>query len=660
MSWPIRILHLEDSRIDRELIAGLMKRAGIECEIAAVETRVEFTRALYENPCHLILADFALPSFDGFAALDLARRLTPLTPFIFVSGVIGEELAVEALKKGATDYVLKNHLDRLAPAVQRALKEAAGRRHLGEAQEALHKSEERFRLLVQSIRDYAIYVVDPGGMVVSWNSGAEHIFGYCEREAIGLSVRGFFRPEDVQDLGYERLIHTAEEKGRTEQQLWQVRKGGTSFWANLILTPLPGTHGFAVITEDITEHPRGLQALERSRQERARIQEKFLSHVSHELRTPLTTIVDFASLLNEGIAGAISQEQKQYLEIVLRASNQLAIMVNSLLDLTRTDWHRLPMTQECVQVEKLIAEVCEVFAGTAAAKNIELRNLTPASLPMAFVDPLRITEVITNLVDNAIKYSPAGTAVEVTAEHIDLEPEFVRISVSDKGPGVPPEHQSRIFERFFRVSEAPNSHSGGLGLGLYISREIVRAHGGKLSLAFKGGPGSTFHFTVPVFKLERLLTPIVSPRNLAAGAVAVITVRTPDMPNCTAVDHGRYLRSVRALVRRCTHKSSDLILPPMDVDGRPGLHIVAMTTESGVPAIASRIQQELSASLELQPLKGRFEVSRQVLDLSDLDLENISQAVQQLATRVASAIGFPSETGERYERPQEQSVGDRR
>jgi len=179
-------------------------------------------------------------------------------------------------------------------------------------------------------------------------------------------------------------------------------------------------------------------------------------------------------------------------------------------------------------------------------------------------------------------------------------------------------------------------------------------------LAFKGGPGSTFHFTVPVFKLERLLTPIVSPRNLAAGAVAVITVRTPDMPNCTAVDHGRYLRSVRALVRRCTHKSSDLILPPMDVDGRPGLHIVAMTTESGVPAIASRIQQELSASLELQPLKGRFEVSRQVLDLSDLDLENISQAVQQLATRVASAIGFPSETGERYERPQEQSVGDRR
>ena len=150
-------------------------------------------------------------------------------------------------------------------------------------------------------------------------------------------MRGFFRPEDVQDFGYERLVHTAEEKGRTEQELWQVRKGGTCFWANLILTPLPGIHGFAVITQDITERQRGAQALERSRQERARMQEKFLSHISHELRTPLTTIVDFTSLLTEGTAGAISQEQKQYLEIVLRASNQL-VHDRMLVNMSEEDW----------------------------------------------------------------------------------------------------------------------------------------------------------------------------------------------------------------------------------------------------------------------------------------------------------------------------------
>ena len=264
---------------------------------------------------------------------------------------------------------------------------------------------------------------------------------------------------------------------------------------------------------------------------------------------------------------------------------------------------------------------------------------------------------MTNLVDNAIKYSPVGTQVEIAAERCEQDPEFVRISVSDDGPGIDPQHRSRIFEQFFRVSESPDSHPGGLGLGLYISREIVKAHGGELSLSAREGGGSTFHFTVPVFLLERLLTPIASPRNLAAQTVAVITVKTPEMPNCSS-DQGRYMRSVRSVVRRCTHESSDLILPVMVVDGRPGLHIVAFTTKDGGPSIATRAQQELDASLELQPLEGQFEVSCQVLDMSDTDLENIPQAVQNLANQVAVAIGLPSETGEQRERPQEQSVGD--
>ncbi len=657
MSWPIRILHLEDNCIDRELIAALLKKGGIECEITAVDTRAEFTEALYENPCHLILADYALPAFDGFAALNLARQLSPRTPFILVSGVLGEELAVEALKNGATDYVLKTHLERLVPAVRRALKEAAERHRLLETQAALYKSEERFRLLVQSIRDYAIYLVDPGGMVVSWNLGAESIFGYSEQEAIGMMVRGFFRTEDVTEHGYERLVHMAEEKGRAEQELWQLRKGGTCFWASLILTPLPGVHGFAVITQDITERQRAAQELERSRQERARMQEKFLSHISHELRTPLTTIVDFTSLITEGTAGQISQEQKQYLEIVLRAANRLAIMVNSLLDLTRSDWRRLPVMQECVHIEKLIAEICETFAAAAAAKNIELCNLTPSTLPLVFADPSRIMEVLTNLIDNAIKYSPIGAVVKVMGERDESEPELVRISVSDNGPGIEPQHQAHIFERFFRVSDAPDSHPGGLGLGLYISREIVKAHGGELSLCSQAGPGCTFHFTVPVFLLERILASIVTPRNLAAGTAAVITVKTPAMPNCTAVDQARYLRSVRDTVRRCMHESSDLFLPPMNSEDRPTLHMIAFTANDTAPSIARRIQEELAASLELQPLEGQFEVSSEVLQLSERNLENISQAIAQLARRVGEAIGLPWETGEQDERLQEQSVG---
>ncbi len=660
MAWPIRILHLEDNRNDRELVSELLKEGGVDCEIIAVDTRGEFLQALHENPCQLILADFALPAFDGFSALNLARQIAPRVPFIFLSGVIGEERAVETLKSGATDYVLKNRLERLAPAVQRALQEAAERQRLLEVQEALLKSEERFRLLVQSIQDYAIYLVDPGGMVVSWNGGAQRIFGYSEHEAIGLSMRSFFRRSEAREHCYERLVRMAEEKGRAEQEIWQVRKDGGCFWANLIFTPLPGFHGYAVVAHDITSRQRELQELERSRQERARMQERFLGHISHELRTPLTTIVDFASLIHDGTAGLISDDQQRYLEIVLRAANQLAVMINSLLDLTRTDWRQLPILQECVSVEKLVSEVCQDFAAGAAEKNIQLRNLTSAPLPLAYADPSRVTEVLTNLIDNAIKYSPVGSQVQVVAERSTGESEFLRISVRDNGPGIQPQHQSHVFERFFRASEGTDSHPGGMGLGLYISREIVKAHGGDLQLSFNEAGGSTFHFTIPIFRLERILAPVVSPKNLAAGIAAVITVKTPEMPNCSSVDLRRYMRSVRESVRRCTHENSDLILPLIDVDQRPWVYLVALTKHDGVPWIVRRIREELEASLELQPLEGGFHVSSQVLDLSEYSGEDMAEATRQLARSVAAAIRLPAEAGEHDEHTAEETVASGR
>ncbi len=498
---PIRILHLEDEAGDRELIARLLHSSGLDCAITAVETRDEFLGALQQEDWQLILSDFALPDFDGFSALKLARQLAPQVPFLFVSGVIGEERAVETLKSGATDCVLKSRLERLAPAVRRALQEAEERRRLHETQTALFKSEERFRLLVQGIRDYAIYSVNLEGVVVSWNGGAERIFGYAASEAIGSPVRQFFRQTDLNDHCYERLLRSAEEQGRAQQEIWQVRKGGECFWGEVVLTPLPGINVFAVITHDITERRLSLQERERTRQERARLQERFLSHISHELRTPLTTIVDFSSLLEEGTAGPLLPDQKEYLEIILRASNQLGVMVNSLLDLTRSDWRRLPVMQGCVAMEELIAQVCQNFRASAQGKRIQLRNSTRGPLPSAFADSSRIVEVLTNLIENAIKYSPEGSWVEVAATSTGDAPDFLDIQVRDNGPGIDPKYQGRVFERFFRVSEVPDSHPGGLGLGLFISREIVRAHGGTLWLE-DAGPGCAFHFTVPVFRLE--------------------------------------------------------------------------------------------------------------------------------------------------------------
>ena len=173
MNKELRILVLEDVPADVTLIDHELRQAGIPFQVKRVETREDFSRELEKNPPDLILSDHGLPAFDGFAALAMARSKFPDIPFIFVTGSMGEELAIESLRGGATDYVLKSRMNNLVPAVERALRLAGERAKRREAERELRASEERFRLLVSGVKDYAICMLDPEGKISSWNSGAE-------------------------------------------------------------------------------------------------------------------------------------------------------------------------------------------------------------------------------------------------------------------------------------------------------------------------------------------------------------------------------------------------------------------------------------------------------------------------------------------------------
>ena len=621
----IKVLHLEDNLDDRELVRALLAQGGLVCRFGYAQTRAEFEEALSAESWDIILADYALPSFDGYAALDIARKMAPQTPFLLVTGVLGEEAVVEALKCGATDYVVKQRMERLAAAVTRALAEAEAKRRFQQVQEKLSRSEQRFRLLIESIREYAIYMVDASGAVISWNLGAKRIFGYSEEEMVGTSILPVFSHDGSGEETFARLVNTARRCGHAEEDLGLIRKDGTSFCGTVLFTTVYEVqpHGFAVITRDITERKRAAQELEESRQERAKMQDRFLSHISHELRTPITSIVDFASLILEGMAGTVSPEQQTYLGIVLQAANQLAVMVNSLLDLTRSEWHRLPVSPECVVLKDLIAQVCNSFQAAAASKWISLQYHVPAKLPPALADPARITQMLTNLIDNAIKYGRSEGMVEVTAHYSDEEPDFLRIDVQDDGPGIPAPHVQRIFERFYRVSEGPDTNPGGLGLGLHITRELVRAHGGELRVDSQLGERTTFHFTLPIFSLRRLIRPIISGKNLALGKLALITIALPAMPNCSAVDMGRYLRSVREVLQGCIHTGEDTILPHINIPGlEDKFHVVAFAEAEGASAMMVRFREHLAGSIELLPLEGQFEVSSKLVDFSSWQLDD--------------------------------------
>ncbi len=253
----LRILVLEDVPADVLLVDRELSNGGLKFATKRVDTREEFLFEIEHERPDIILSDHGLPGFDGFTALAVARELCPDTPFIFVTGSMGEELAIDSLRSGATDYVLKTRMSNLVPAVERALRLAQERTKRKQAEKDLHESEERFRLLVSGAKDYAIFMLDLEGKISSWNAGAELVMGHSADEVVGKHFSCFYRPEDREVGRPADDLKSAAENGHHEGEGWRVRKGDAAFWAHVELRALHneegGLRGFTQVTRDATE-----------------------------------------------------------------------------------------------------------------------------------------------------------------------------------------------------------------------------------------------------------------------------------------------------------------------------------------------------------------------------------------------------------------------
>jgi PAS domain S-box-containing protein len=269
----LRILLVEDDPSDATLVERELRKGGLHFTLQRVETEADYRQAL-DHPLDLILSDHDLPTFNGLAALAIAKEKAEDVPFIFVTGSVGEEVAIQSLRDGATDYVRKRRLSALVPAVGRALKAAEERQRRHAAEEAWRRSEERFRMLVEHVSDYAIYMLDAGGHVITWNEGAQRIEGYRAEEIIGQHVSRLFTSEEVAGNKPQRTLELAKKEGRSEEEGWRARKDGTPFWARVILTALRNDlgelYGFSRISQDLTERKRAEENLRRS-EERFRL-----------------------------------------------------------------------------------------------------------------------------------------------------------------------------------------------------------------------------------------------------------------------------------------------------------------------------------------------------------------------------------------------------
>jgi PAS domain S-box-containing protein len=372
------------------------------------------------------------------------------------------------------------------------------------AEEELRESEERFRLMVQGVKDYAIFRLDPHGYVSSWNEGAQRIKGYTAQEIIGRHFSTFYPPDDLAAGKPAWELEVAEREGRIEDEGWRIRKDGTRFWANVVITAMRNARGelvgFAKVTRDLTERREAeLRALESTRRaaeaEAAnRAKSDFLAAMSHELRTPLNAIGGYVELLEIGIGGDVSEVQQDYLGKIQRSQRHLLTIINDLLNFSRLEAGQIEYEQGRVPLGESIRTVLAMVERQAAEKEIVLSaGRCPPALA-AWADRARVEQVILNLCTNAVKFTDTGGRVEVRCEDLGRS---VAITVADTGVGIPPDQVERIFEAFVQLGRGLTTQHEGTGLGLAISRDLARGMGGDLVAKSTLGEGSTFTLTLP-------------------------------------------------------------------------------------------------------------------------------------------------------------------
>jgi PAS domain S-box-containing protein len=394
-----------------------------------------------------------------------------------------------------------------------------------------------YSLLVESVQDYAIFVLDAKGNVVSWNPGAQRIKGYEASEIIGRHFSTFYPPEDLGKPPHE--LEVAAAVGRFEDEGWRLRKDGSRFWANVVITALRAPDGelvgFAKVTRDLTERitaqrqavedarrlaaeealrtgaeirARELswlldrlreQAEELARQRAAaesanRTKGEFLAAMSHELRTPLNAIAGYVELLLLGVRGTLNEAQRADLARIQRSQQYLLSLINDILNFSRLEAGAVTYTIEATSVATVVDNVVAMITPQTTTKAIDFRLAEcPPGLVMR-ADASKVEQVLLNPLSNAIKFTPEQGQVTLRCA---IEDGRVLLHVDDTGPGIPLDRQAEIFEPFVQLDRTLQSPREGAGLGLAISRDLARGMGGELTVVSEVGAGSTFTLSLP-------------------------------------------------------------------------------------------------------------------------------------------------------------------
>jgi signal transduction histidine kinase len=373
------------------------------------------------------------------------------------------------------------------------------------------------------------------------------------------------------------------------------------------------------------------------RTQQLKFKDEFLSHVSHELRSPLTAIYQFVTILLDKLVGELNPEQCEYLEIALKNVKQLQSMIDDLLEVTRVQAGKLMIELECTSVSDAISYAVSTLQVAATTKGITLTSEIQALIPTVCADSMRIRQILIILVDNAITFTPVGGAITIQARMADGDPNFVALKISDTGHGINPDVTEQIFERLFQSSDPALAGRKGLGLGLYICKELVTRQGGQISATSEPGQGAVFSLTLPVFSLANLIAPALRVERRSEFPITLVVTevgsRTGWLSDEVRADQSHRIRDV---LQNCLQSDLDILLPKMGFAGAAELFfIVAITDEIGGEAITKRIRGQLEGREHIQEAALTFSVSYRLID--DL-ARGENESIQEFLDRIASLI----------------------
>lgn len=602
----IRLLIIEDCEDDKELLLLHLKRGGFDVECHQVETEEELVKALDTQPWDLIISDYSMPGFDGISALRTVQATDLDIPFILISGAIGEEIAVEAMKAGASDYFMKGNLTRLIPAIKRELKEAKNRAEHRRIEQQRQRLEQ---LVQQSLNE--IYIFDSRTLKFEYaNKSTLRNLGYTHEELLN------FTPLDIKKEYTETRFRLALQplfdgiKQSVVLNTFHQRKDGTEYpvEAHVQFIEEDNRRLLASTVLDLTTHKRSENIILKQKKLakelalNSKYKSEFLANMSHELRTPLNSIILLSKLLNKKKDNLSERGRAEYVEEIHKSAHSLMALINDVLDVSKIEAGEMRYNVKEIRLSDILTSVAHSFDLLAKENGLQFtaeNRLEPDF--MIKTDPMRVEQVLNNFLSNAIKFTENGS-VRIIAyapsqketEQLTLQKQnVIAFSIEDTGIGIDKKNLDNIFEAFKQADSSDERRFKGTGLGLSISKVIASSLGGAISVESVPGEGSTFTVYLPVNS-----TSCVEKKNLQVMESVQKLVSTSD-PNVHSFSKDREV----PFNNTDTHEKHFTILLADDSD----LH---------VSALKELIDDENTSCL----IAGSAQKTYSMLDQSNVDL----------------------------------------